>query len=139
MFNSLYSSYSDNIVNENISPIFVIIDKIFLVKEIWKSMEGSLYLSYENDKTYKVMNFPPEAELLKEYINILNEGYEELSKILDSTDKYKHIQELTKEQAINAIDWIERLFIDEFEKQEEYEKCSRLKELVIEIKLIKQI
>lgn len=113
--------------------------KYMLVKKVLMNKLYLLHLSKENNIPLMFENNIDEESVKKELMSLLNEGYEALSNIYLGEAKQKAINELTKEEAVNVIQWIEQFFIEGFERLEEYEKCSLLKEFAEQIREIKQL
>lgn len=80
-----------------------------------------------------------EEEIQGDLLAILDDGYQELYRIYCGEFRDEAVGKLTKEEAINVIDWIERFFIAGFEQLEQYEKCAVLKEFSYNIKNVKQL
>lgn len=123
--------------------------QVFLYKQIYKYviakkvLMNKLYLlNLSKEKKVPLNMFEDnlnEENIKLELLSLLNEGYEALSNIYLGENQQKAISELTNEEAINVIQWIDRFFIEGFERLEEYEKCSLLKEFAEKIKEVKQL
>lgn len=113
--------------------------KYMLVKKILMNKLYLLHLSKEKNIPLMFENNIDEENIKKELMSLLDEGYEALSRIYLGESQLKAINELTKEEAVNVIQWIEQFFIEGFERIEEYEKCSLLKEFAELIKEVKQL
>lgn len=61
--------------------------------------------------------------------NILEEAYMCFESLFNDKNFKKLVNELTKEESSNIIDWLDNFYIEEFKKREEYEKCNLLNKI----------
>lgn len=111
---------------------------IFLLKKIWIKDKEVLNLKdnkkFHNDMSKKFFNIEIINELSTIYDdsnlnNILEEAYMCFESLFNDKNFKKLVNELTKEESSNIIDWLDNFYIEEFKKREEYEKCNLLNKI----------
>lgn len=111
---------------------------IFLLKKIWIKDKEVLNLKdnkkFHNDMSRKFFNIEIINELSTIYDdsnlnNILEEAYMCFESLFNDKNFKKLVNELTKEESSNIIDWLDNFYIEEFKKREEYEKCNLLNKI----------
>jgi hypothetical protein len=120
------------------SIIFTILYRFTIVRKTLKYKEKVLHSLKENDKIDSMLNVN-KNELIEKYFSILNDSYNNLLQVIETEGMEAAINSLSQDEAINAVEWISELFIPEFERNEDFEKCSTLKNLLDEIKRVKNI
>lgn len=111
---------------------------IFLLKKNWIKDKEVLNLKdnkkFHNDMSKKFFNIEIINELSTIYDdsnlnNILEEAYMCFESLFNDKNFKKLVNELTKEESSNIIDWLDNFYIEEFKKREEYEKCNLLNKI----------